>query len=306
MCPAIHTPAIWPTIASRSTEAMAIGTWARPLASRDPSGPASCAPSAAPRKKPRSDSTPTTAPLRKPAKPYATAAMTMTRSRRFMRSSRQHDQRSALALLLMDRADELVAARAGRREGCRLGLARGRQWHEIRRELCQLPVVRSTGAGVLEDHLDLARMHRKGGRVEAIVVAGFDGDLLLAVDRGRSGRSSAWPAVHRGLLIGARAENPEHHHSGGERHPPRNRPNGNPTSAHPHASTVPMGPESRVRRACHVLGRPIRFGGSGRSVLASQGRAQPPMVRTESSKPAVKPQTNIPPTSKAGPTQPDG
>ncbi len=63
-----------------STHTIATGTCACPPARCEPSGRASCAPRAAPPKKPTSEKKPTTAPLRKPPIAYAIAAPTMIQS----------------------------------------------------------------------------------------------------------------------------------------------------------------------------------------------------------------------------------
>ena len=67
--PPAQMPSSCPRIARTSTHTRATGTCARPCATRDPIGSASCAPANAPRKNPSRDSTPTTAPLRKPVNP---------------------------------------------------------------------------------------------------------------------------------------------------------------------------------------------------------------------------------------------
>ena len=54
----------WPTVANTSTQKIATGTCARPLATAEPRGRANWAPSTAPPKNPMSEQSPTTAPLR--------------------------------------------------------------------------------------------------------------------------------------------------------------------------------------------------------------------------------------------------
>ena len=65
-CPAPHTASNCPAIETIRTHTIATGTWACPPARCEPSGRASCAPSAAPPKKPTRENNPTTAPLRNP------------------------------------------------------------------------------------------------------------------------------------------------------------------------------------------------------------------------------------------------
>jgi hypothetical protein len=83
--PARNTPSNWPTVARTSTQTMATGICARPLARCEPIGFATWAPTTAPPKNPISEKTPTSAPLRKPPIPYASAATRMMMSRTFTR-----------------------------------------------------------------------------------------------------------------------------------------------------------------------------------------------------------------------------